>query len=126
MPHFREPHIFIIYPVFQISCLANVSRYLETFFSSIFYSNMRLITVLNSVLAIIYLNVFNFVQEYDGFEIYTTDWNPTPDKCHLGTVKGLIHVYQVNWRMNILLNKVNIRLIYIMIFFTKVHFTIVF
>ena len=63
---------------------------------------MNLIKLFGYVVVVIYvyvLNLVNSVQKIhqNGVEIYTADWNPTPDKCVYGTIKGLINVYEVKY-----------------------------
>ena len=48
----------------------------------------------------IYLIFVPSLYSYDvppnDIEIFTIDWNPTPQVCIQGRVMGLIHVYEVN------------------------------
>ena len=58
-------------------------------------------TYIAKIFAIIsfYLNLIEFsylnVIPLGPVEIYTNDWNPTPQVCVQGRVMGLIHVYEV-------------------------------
>ena len=62
-------------------------------------SRMISLSFISFKITYIYLIFISSLHSYEvppnGIEIYTTEWNPTPEVCFQGRVMGLIQVYEV-------------------------------
>ena len=57
---------------------------------------MRLIAFETIYIYLIFMpSLYSYEVPPNDIEIYTIDWNPTPEVCFQGRVMGLIQVYEV-------------------------------